>query len=74
MATLYFDYKKFISAGTLMLYHTKSSKCKSVPPLIAKVPTVIMSIAAVKVKNATPSRAEEFPFITHHTAVCTNKS
>lgn len=43
---------------------------KNIPPLITQVPTIIVSITAVEIKNAASSRAQEFPSVTNHTAVC----
>lgn len=44
---------------------------KNTPPLITEVPTIVVSITAVEIKNAASSRAQEFPSGTNHTAVCT---
>lgn len=72
LKTIKFNLGKFWWHFNVVLHKIK--KMQNIPPLITKVPTVIMSVAAVKVKNATSSRAEEFPFVTYHSTVCTNKS
>lgn len=54
-----------------LLVNSSGIPGQNAPPLITQVPTIVVSITAVEIKDAASSRAQEFPSVTNHAAVCT---